>query len=319
MKRNLKISDGQISLFGEDELMSFQGASHASRSRRQGKEKEPMTTDTSGRLCLQQFSRSVPDGSWGKMFSELLIGTPGWYSSRCALTWKLKATKSNRSYFQLVASTLPTDDTELSLLHTPRVTEIPEDPVKFSKRTGDRSERCFPNLTSQVLYGTLLKTPTAMDGMITSGKKNPVSGSSGTLGQEILSGFVYRRGILPTPTSFDRKTCRQDVPGRTVTRPSGQTFMAGLRMLAYNGLLPTPATCNYKGANTLESLQKRNRNHQTNNLPDHFAQSGKSSQLNPLFVEEMMGFPTGWILLPFLKESILQSAQSHSIDGDPNP
>jgi hypothetical protein len=28
-------------------------------------------------------------------------------------------------------------------------------------------------------------------------------------------------------------------------------------------------------------------------------QTGKTSQLNPLFVAEMMGFPTDWTILPF--------------------
>ena len=36
------------------------------------------------------------------------------------------------------------------------------------------------------------------------------------------------------------------------------------------------------------------------NLADQFAQPGKSSQLNPRFVAEMMGFPTNWTELPFL-------------------
>lgn len=30
------------------------------------------------------------------------------------------------------------------------------------------------------------------------------------------------------------------------------------------------------------------------------ANHSKTSQLNPLFVEEMMGFPEGWTLSPFL-------------------
>ncbi len=33
---------------------------------------------------------------------------------------------------------------------------------------------------------------------------------------------------------------------------------------------------------------------ETNSLPDYFHQDGKTSQLNPRFVEEMMSFPIGW-------------------------
>lgn len=36
--------------------------------------------------------------------------------------------------------------------------------------------------------------------------------------------------------------------------------------------------------------------------------SGKTFQLNPLYVEEMMGFPLMWTALPFLSQS-----------GDKNP
>ena len=37
---------------------------------------------------------------------------------------------------------------------------------------------------------------------------------------------------------------------------------------------------------------------------------GTTSRLNPLFVEEMMGFPNGWILLPFLRDSTIDRADA---------
>jgi hypothetical protein len=52
------------------------------------------------------------------MFAGLLVGMTGWYSTRCALTWKLKATKSNRTFFQLAVSTPRTKDLESGLLPT---------------------------------------------------------------------------------------------------------------------------------------------------------------------------------------------------------
>ncbi len=45
-----------------------------------------------------------PAGSWARMFSESLVGRKDWYSSRCALIWKLKVTASSRTYFQLAVS-----------------------------------------------------------------------------------------------------------------------------------------------------------------------------------------------------------------------
>ena len=64
------------------------------------------------------------------------------------------------------------------------------------------------------------------------------------------------------------------------------------------GLLPTNTTKDWKGSRTKEKLQKKGRN-ETNSLPDYFAQTGKTSQLNPRFVAEMMGFPANWTELPF--------------------
>lgn len=65
------------------------------------------------------------------------------------------------------------------------------------------------------------------------------------------------------------------------------------------GLLPTPATRDYKGGRSTEALQAAGRS-ETNSLPDYFHQTGKTSQLNPRFVMEMMGFPPDWTELPFL-------------------
>jgi hypothetical protein len=74
-------------------------------------------------------------------------------------------------------------------------------------------------------------------------------------------------------------------------------------------LLPTPTAGDSPEKNTgkrnQDSLQKR-----------AVQMTGKTSQLNPLFVEEMMGFPTGWILMPFLQESLSQENQLHSESGE---
>ena len=90
--------------------------------------------------------------------------------------------------------------------------------------------------------------------------ENPVPGNSGSLAQEIMSEYVKK-----------------------------------IR------LLPTPAAQNCKGANSIEALTARGRlKTKADNLADQFAVSGRSSQLNPLFVAEMMGFPVNWTVLPFL-------------------
>jgi hypothetical protein len=74
-------------------------------------------------------------------------------------------------------------------------------------------------------------------------------------------------------------------------------------------MLPTPTTTDYKGGATAESYEARGRN-QSNDLRTWAAfqeRTGKTSQLNPLFVMEMMGFPPDWTLLPFLSGETNQS------------
>ena len=65
-------------------------------------------------------------------------------------------------------------------------------------------------------------------------------------------------------------------------------------------MLPTPMTRDYKGGKTTETLEERKaRGNTAETLPDKFALNGQTSQLNPRFVAEMMGFPTNWTELPF--------------------
>lgn len=80
----------------------------------------------------------------------------------------------------------------------------------------------------------------------------------------------------------------------------GHVWSVGLGRMAE--LLPTPTARDWKGAASPESLEKRGRIPEKNSLPDFFARTGKSFQLNPLFVAEMMGFPPDWTVSPFLGE-----------------
>ena len=152
--------------------------------------------------------------SWRKTFAASLVGMKGWFSTRCALTWKVKATKSARLYFLLQASTRRTAATESGLWLTPTTREEPVDLDKFKARMEKYPNgTTMPNLATQV------------------------------------------QQMLPTPTASDYKG------GCTRTDPKRQR-------------------------DTLA--------HAVHNKPP-----GKTSQLSPRFVEEMMGFPPGWTVSPF--------------------
>jgi len=102
--------------------------------------------------------------------------------------------------------------------------------------------------------------------------------------------------ILPTPTSSGEEGYK--------TREKRQGHKKAMSYLEANieyKMLPTPAASNYKGASSTEALKARGRlKEKADNLADQFHQSGKTSQLNPLFVAEMMSFPVDWTELPFL-------------------
>lgn len=240
MQNNMKMYAQPTLPFGEDESTSLRADSHASRSASRENEKELTMSATCGRQCLERFAQYSHVGSWAKTFSELLIGLTDWSSSRCALTWKMKGTKYNRTFFQLAVSTLP---------------------------TGENGR------------GLLLKTPSAFDATVTSPKKNPKSGNSGSLAQEIMCGYATRkRGLLFTPQIQGLKKCENR---KTVFFPLN--------------LIPTPEANDYRSG-----MQNRYGTKHTQQLNDTIAyHAGKTSQLNPRFVAEMMGFPTDWTESPF--------------------
>jgi len=253
-----KNSTRQLTL---DELIYSQEDSPANPTASPESERERRTSATCGQRCCALFENAPRATSWAKTFAALLVGMEGWYSKKCVLTWKLKGTPYNRSYFQLLASALPTEEIEFGLLLTPTTTERSEHPDEMrarAKAKGYRNGTKYNSLTSQILYGN----------------------------------------FLPTPNAFDWNTARSQDAWHKSKDKSGDSLHTPLKQMAAFNMLPTPTTRDYKGARSQEALNKAGRN-ETNSLPDAFAKPGKSSQLSPLFVEEMMGFPKNWTALPF--------------------
>ena len=142
----------QLILFAED--------SPASRFPLPGSEEAGKMTVTSGLKCSESFPRPGPLGLLQKMLLESSI----WHSTKCVLTWKVKATKSRRLLFQLAPSMPRTEGIGSGLLLTPRATEIEESPEKFrdrmnSKRPNDRKDG-YAHLTMQI---AMLPTPISGD------------------------------------------------------------------------------------------------------------------------------------------------------------
>jgi hypothetical protein len=209
------------------------------------------------------------------MLAALLVGQEGWYSTRCKLTWKLKGTKYSRLYFQLAPSTLPTEGIGFGLLLTPTTNETPQDLEVFKKRMKKYPNgTTMPNLATQVQG--LLPTPQAIDG-------------NGT-GRELRL----------------KKDCNRDPnqPG---------SWRGDLKDYAIQGMLPTPtAASDAKGGCTRPNQKRQNDTLAHAMHEATHGQPGKTSQLNPLFVLEMMGFPPDWTELPFLNGETNQSKQQET-------
>lgn len=89
------------------------------------------------------------------------------------------------------------------------------------------------------------------------------------------------------------------LPGGIVKSKSGMT--ASLTEYAALGLLPVPTASNGKGGAMRINHPEMQDNSLHNYMHARFrpTPASKSSLLNPLFVEEMMGFPSDWLTAPF--------------------
>lgn len=168
------------------------------------------------------------------------------------------------------------------LLPTPRVVEVVEHPMKAAARTKDRTGTKLNNLSSGATFG-LLPTPNAREADKYSKKYNPKS----QMGTALTAMAV--NGMLPTPTN-SMVTYQDFIQAgyHSSKRPD-------------YGLIPTPTASSHHNGCCKERKDGTSRKSELN----HYiaAQTGKTSLLNPLFVEEMMGFPLMWTTLPFLSQS----------------
>ena len=299
MRKVIQMSQRQISGNGEEKSMSLQEVFLVNHSPSQAKERERMITAISGLTCSGPYMRSGPIGS----LVRTLLASSRWYSPVRRLKWEVnplyservslylkddsnmllkpfavilnaKDIPSSRYLYRLVPSVHLTDGIEFGLL--PTVT------AQDYKRRGPVSrQQGLP----EIIHGMLLPTPVATEipHAQIAGEKNPTG----------LPEILDFNGILPEP--IPDNTELENTDGNNLEESI-------LQWLAEGQVMPTPTARDWKGAPSLENLKKRGKIPQKNSLPDFFARTGKSFQLNPLFVAEMMGFPPDWTVSPFLGE-----------------
>lgn len=262
----------QLRIFGDegDGSTSSREVFHASPFPLPAGERVRRTAVTSGLTCSVPFTRSGPVG----LLVRTLVASSRWYSLARRLTWDVSPLCSERISLYTVSGRNTSSRPSAVILS---VKDIP-------------SSRCLFRLVPSVprTEGTvsgLLPTPIASDFKV----RGPGSQQKGL--PEII-----REMLLPTPTATEihhwQRVERWKRQGRTSMHETedGEKNPNGLTdFLDFHGLLPT-----------LEHIGRKGKNPRQGGLPDSFAQTGRSFQLNPLFVAEMMGFPTSWTVLPFL-------------------
>ena len=99
-----------------------------------------------------------------------------------------------------------------------------------------------------------------------------------------------RNPPLPTPTARDHK---DSGPNLNYEKAHQKRRLAGSAVVLTNSL-PTPCARDWKGRSG-QGFQDRSGG-RPRQLPDALTRSGESTYLNPHFVEEMMGYPIGYLV-----------------------
>ena len=184
-----------------------------------------------------------------------LVASSIWRSTLYSLTWKMKTTRQGRSYCQLLPSARPIAGTDASSWATPNAI-----PCGMTSRTSGRAPEKSTHLQAQV---GLSMWPTAT----VHGNHNVKKAKSG----DGLSTAVRQ---WPTPRSQSMTgACRHGTGGEDI-----QTAVSW----------STPAAQDAKNAGLPPSQAARD------TLPGDLIREKARGQLNPDWVECLMGFPRGW-------------------------
>lgn len=283
-----------------EQLSLFPGDSPVSRSVWPGSAEARMMTVTSGQKCLELSMSSGPLG----LLEKTLLESSIWRSTRCYLTWKTKDTKQGRLLFRLAVSMPRTGGTDAPLwLGTMTASQTGgnhslRSPERRKGRTPSPAEfvmmwptatasdwKCRgPNSHQQGLPEAvrMWPTPTARD----------FKGANSTahLTREGRRNHTYQLAnavkLWPTPTSRCGTGASQ-----AETRQGGPDLQTAVRMY------PTPQARDYFPPHSPEYIAKKKaEGHGMANLNDSVG-----GQLNPTWVEWLMGFPVGWTDLEALE------------------
>lgn len=224
-------------------------------------------TVTSGRKWLGLSRNCGPLGLLEKMLLESSI----WHSTRCYLTWRAKDTPHGHFLYQLAASTPHTSDTGPQSWPTPTASDSFTGQMRSSQQK--EGSRHSLNLTDAV---KLWPTP----------KASSVRGDCPSERKRKSPDLASAVKMFPTPTAQDAKNS---------TFPESQIQRHSLIGELMRERYATPQARDYRiGQEERWMDKKRSRNPNDQIAAGENQMEAGSGQLNPTWVEWLMGFPTGW-------------------------
>lgn len=245
------------------------------------KEARKMTA-ISGRKCSELYKKQGQLGSLVKMLLESLE----WHSTKCVLTWKQKATKSSRSLFQLAVSMPRIEETESGSLPETQEPNLWPTP---------RTQSGGPDCSAKQKRPSGHHGTTNLQGAV---KMWPTPTQNGNYNQKGISknagdGLATAVRMWPTASARDWK----DTPGMSEKGKDGRNRTDQLARKVYQQerMWPTPKANKVHPMITEENREKL-ANSNKSNLEEVIAgDCGRATgQLNPNWVEWLMGYPIGW-------------------------
>ena len=246
--------------------------------------KDLLTFDGSGLSSSASCARLLPAGSWQRTLSGSLLSSLTGLGG-CAMSLRLRATKSGRSLLVPTMSGLRTDGSESGSWPTPE--------------NADGSRGSLGHMRGNpTLLGAARLWPTARAEDSESAGAHVARGTAETL--------TAAARLWPTATSGDSKASgtRTGTPNAESENSHPGTTLTD----AANGLWASPQARDWRsGAMTAEGHATRLEHPRGPTLPEQIDRAGLPDQgssstsgkrrgsLNPAWVSQLMGFPTGWL------------------------
>lgn len=253
-----------------EQLTLFPEGSRVSRSVQPGSEEARQMTAISGRKCLELLKKSGPLGSLARM----LLGSSAWANPCRLFEWRAEALTAYRT--RTIMKRYSHDAKTCSSSRSSKILDISDTKsshllyrlVPLVPRTGETDSQSLPTVTRfDATCGDL------------KGKEYTGTWHSMKLIQAVSS--------WPTPTASDcgRTAINPILTKNGTIRHKGKTGQQSYaRLDAVAALLPTPIATDWKNRGCKD--YRKNRQFQL--------QTTVGGQLNPTWVEWLMGFPIGW-------------------------